>query len=1614
MGVTQTVSTGAYTIGKALTYTVTVTNNGPLPATNVTVTDRLDPAKFGEITSSDAAYTSSTGVWAVGSLAVGASRTLNITAKPLATGPVTTTATQTHTEADNNTTNNSAPVTITVVPSADIEVKNTVPQTVYNNGDLFSYTVTAKNLGPNAATGVVVTDKLPTGITLVTTPAGYDATSGNWTVGTLAVGETKTITLPVKASLAGSYTTTATLGSRTAYELDENASNNTSSNTITVNSAADVEVTNVVSNTVTNQNGTITYTIKATNKGPNSATNAVVTGPIPAGVNFTNYSTTIGTASTVNSNLVWNVGTILTNATQTLTITATPTATGTFTFTATQNHSEGDSDNTNNSASQTITVAPTADVQVTNSIQSPKATYANGDVVTYLVTVTNNGPSTATNVLVEDQLPAASFDNITFNPAAGTSYNAASGQWTVGTLANGASATLSLTGTIKQSAVITTTATQIHTEYDNVNGNNKASNSIQAGTGVITADINVSTSSNATTYYTGNPVTYTVRTTNEGPDAATNVKIYAPMPAGMTLVSGSPKIGSYDVNTKIWTIPSLANGAYTELTLIGTPNRDDNVSGDKTYSFTAERTAATPDQFDGDASDNASTTPITVKKRADISTNITVSGANPDGNFYRGITEAFFEFVVTNNGPDIITNLEGSDTRTGTITFTAQPVAEAGTSYNNATGVWIVGTLLPGESKKLTVRGIPNRSGRLFLGGSITDKSTYPYDNIPENNTARAFLNVVPVVDLAVTNTVSTPTFQNGDNVTFTVTVQNKETEVATNVIIEDILPQGLNFVSATTSAGTYDRTTGTWTLGTDLLPGIANTQTLTLTVKPQAAATYSTTAKATAAQYDKNNINNSQTAQTTGNATADVALSSSIATGPYYIGGQYLVTITATNNGPDAATGVVIGSVVSPGLRLVTGSGVPAPGTTIDPATGRWLIGNLPVNQSKNLTLLVEPTASGSLNNVGYKLAENEFDPNGGTTSSGNNSTVIVLNVSDRPTTYQVLLSGRHYFYFTTGQHIAVANDPDGSIQSATFVGGTRNNVSTSLPTGIRLEPNGELEVTNQYDLQPGVYKLIIETVDAGGGISLNEITYVISDDWDNDGIADDVDLDDNNDGVITEPGATNPTGDADNDGIYNYLDRDFNHPIYGAFRDQNGDGIHDGFDLDLDGLIRGFDVDIDGDGITNVIEAYGGVIPTNINYNPQTGTIGGPVNEFGIPLAILRSGTNNQSILPALDSDKDGRRDYEDIDSDNDGILDAIEAQATSNFINKSLTDADRDGLDDRYDLTCGCGSNGVTIIPINTDNQDKPDYLDLDSDNDLSADYIEAYDDNLDGTVIDDLKLRALNFESNNNNIAYYTTTDDNRNNIPNWLELNNTSQYPQFLTYVTPPGATYYYDRNQDGLVDLFDPSAGGRRSFLQTNSTTNEYVFRSAGNVVLLPVTLVTFAATAQPNGNQLNWSTASEKSNAYFIIERSQDGKIFEAIGEVKGHGNSNQLVQYTFLDKQAPGNVTYYRLKQVDTNSKFAYSHIIAVQRGIRNLIVPTAKLYPNPATAVTNLDLAELPAQEFTVTIINITGKIVKQTSGKGSNRVPLDISHLATGKYIIQIKGTNYFQNLNFIKN
>lgn len=100
----------------------------------------------------------------------------------------------------------------------------------------------------------------------------------------------------------------------------------------------------------------------------------------------------------------------------------------------------------------------------------------------------------------------------------------------------------------------------------------------------------------------------------------------------------------------------------------------------------------------------------------------------------------------------------------------------------------------------------------------------------------------------------------------------------------------------------------------------------------------------------------------------------------------------------------------------------------------------------------------------------------------------------------------------------------------------------------------------------------------------------------------------------------------------------------------------------------------------------------------------------------------------------------------------------------------------------------------------------------------------------------------------------------------------------------------------------------------------------------LPVVWLSFTGNRMPNGTvQLNWSTATELNNSHFEVEKTTDGKTFTKLDEVKGNGTTNKISKYTYTDKQPGTASVYYRLKQVDFNSKFEYSKLVAV-KGIAN----------------------------------------------------------------------------------
>ncbi|HEX9316892.1 MAG TPA: DUF11 domain-containing protein, partial [Actinomycetota bacterium] len=249
LGITKTGPATA-TAGGPIAYTLTATNNGPDAATGVTVSDTLPAGVgFASATSSQGTCTNASGTVTcdVGSLASAASATITINATaPATAGSVMNTATISGNETDPNPANNSASASIQVAGttggSADLSIsKHAFPGSGdeyprLQVGNSFLYVLAVRNLGPSTATGVTVTDQLPSGVTFrkVATSKGtctQVAGTVSCAIGTLKKGRTAWVTVKVTASATGKITNTATVS---GDQPDPHMANNSSSVTITV------------------------------------------------------------------------------------------------------------------------------------------------------------------------------------------------------------------------------------------------------------------------------------------------------------------------------------------------------------------------------------------------------------------------------------------------------------------------------------------------------------------------------------------------------------------------------------------------------------------------------------------------------------------------------------------------------------------------------------------------------------------------------------------------------------------------------------------------------------------------------------------------------------------------------------------------------------------------------------------------------------------------------------------------------------------------------------------------------------------------------------------------------------------------------------------------------------------------------------------------------------------------------------------------------------------------------------------------------------------------------------------------------------------------------------
>ena len=710
--------------------------------------------------------------------------------------------------------------------------------------------------------------------------------------------------------------------------------------------------------------GRITYRLTVTNNGPADATNIVISDLLPAGVTFVSSNlpnetsgpdgtdptrTAVGgTLASLNSgdSQVFN-----------LVVDVDAAATGQLTNESDVTSDGIDTNLDNNSSDLPLDVNRVAvlDIQKTDSPDPISA----GQDITYTIVVTNQGPSTATNVVIADaDIADVTFSNaqiVISNPDAATGNVSITGDavsGTVPTLAVGQIATITFVGTVASTfagSSITNTATANADEADLVTANEPTDvNRV--------VDLAIQKDGPATAV-AGEQFTYTFTAQNNGPSGSIGATVSDTLPTGLTFVSSGDEngvTGTFDTNNNTinFDLPDMASG-NTPITFTAIVQANVDAPSTIVNAATISPGAGGADNVPDNNTDDATTT---------INRNVDLSITKTDGLATIAAGGSLtYTIVVTNDGPSTVENAVVTDPQVTGLTFTGGSSTTAGVTVavpnaGSADPLTAnIPTLAPGDSVTITVTADVASTAR----GTITNTaSVAPPTGTTEtdttDNSASDDTDITTNVILTINKTDSVDPVIAGNALTYTILVTNTGTTTATGVTFSDTLPAGVtftsgSFVSPDNANGNLANAAGTLsaTLGT-LDPQQSATVTVLVGVDGTTRGTIQNTASANSTELT---APVTSTQPTTVNASLDVSITKAESNDPVAPNGTLTYTLVVTNTGPSTATNVQVADTVPAQLT------VNSVATTIGTATNAGNavtadLGDLAPNQSVTITI--------------------------------------------------------------------------------------------------------------------------------------------------------------------------------------------------------------------------------------------------------------------------------------------------------------------------------------------------------------------------------------------------------------------------------------------------------------------------------------------------------------------------------------------------------------------------------------------------------------------------------------------------------------------------------------
>jgi len=930
---------------------------------------------------------------------------------------------------------------------ANIKLTQTANSPV-NVGDKVTYLVNATNIGPNTATHIKISDVIPAALGSVTvTPSvgTYDMATGIWTIPKLAKNDSATlnITGTATAAMAG-FNTTNTATKIGQNDYDEDSTNDACSAKV-YTKKADVSLSQTVNGASSgsvsvNVGDKLTYLITATNNGPDSATLINIRDLVPNGLTGVTITPSVGNYNSTTG--VWSIPSLASGVSATLNITGTvgPSMAGNNTTNTATVISQVEYDPTVPSSTSIPAYTNKANVVLSQTVNSPVNV---GDTVKYVVTALNNGPDTATNVLIHDLIPALA--GVVVTPSVGT-YNSTSGVWIIPSLASGVSATLNITGTATAAMAgtnTTNTATQTgQTEY------NEAYTTANAATYTKLASVSVTNTASSGSLNVGDTGYFTVTVTNNGPDTVTNINITDRI-NGWIPDHATVTAGTYNPVTGVWTIPSLAPGASATWTFSAVV--PSYVAGTNVTNVVTEVQSEYPLSVD------VANATIYVKK-ANVVLSQTVNSPVNVGNTVSYIVTAL------NNGPDAATNINILDVIPAGLAGVV--VTPSVGNYDMGTGVWTIPSLASGAVASLNITGTATAA---MAGNNTTNTATQTgQTEYSDEYTAVSAAVYTKKADVTVTNTANSGALNVGDTGVFTVSVTNGGPDTVTNVVVTDLLPG----FTGSVSVGSYDPVTGVWTIPS-LAPGASATLTLSGVITAGMAGTNVTNVVTEVqSEYPLSVVVPDAMIYV---KKADVVLTQ---TGSYSKNNVTFI-VTATNNGPDSATEINIRDMIPNGLTNVIVT--PSVGT-YNAGTGIWYIPVLANGTSATLNITGVATPQSTLINSANRTYQEEYN-------SQTSNSIKSIYIPSADVRVNVYTSTGKYTNWDVNNDVTwvadlINNGPDDAYNVVATI---------SLPDGLVLmgvdtRSNGNYT----YDSVNRIITWYLGFMPSGGAASLDFLTYI------------------------------------------------------------------------------------------------------------------------------------------------------------------------------------------------------------------------------------------------------------------------------------------------------------------------------------------------------------------------------------------------------------------------------------------------------------------------------------------------------------------------------------------